>query len=149
MQMDPACNQPRPLGAATYRLQRTGTTAGRELLNRGPAAYSPMTHSKTDGTEPAKTAASADVHPAMPRPFKVARVEKTDAPDGSPGEDWYRYVLESGRSTITGHRRGSRKDVIAYAARCAEQLNVRGLSAQSIWSPRGRKPASSTTSSTT
>ena len=67
----------------------------------------------------------------MPRPFKVARVEKTDAPDGGQGQDWYRYVLESGRSTITGHRCGSRKDVLAYATQCAEQLNTRGLTGQS------------------
>lgn len=93
------------------------------------------------------TASTKANRPAMPRPFKVARVEKTDAPDGGQGQDWYRYVLESGRSTITGHRSGSRKDVLAYATQCAEQLNTRGLTGQSIWSPRGRKPAASTSSS--
>lgn len=81
------------------------------------------------------------IRPSMPRPFKVARVEKTDAPDGGQGQDWYRYILESGRSTITGQRCGSRKDVLAYATQCAEQLNTRGVTGQSIWSPRGRKPA--------
>lgn len=97
------------------------------------------------------TAATKSTRPAasMPRPFKVARVEKTDAPDGGQGQDWYRYVLESGRSTITGHRSGSRKDVLAYATQCAEQLNTRGLTGQSIWSPRGRKPAAATTTTTT
>lgn len=89
------------------------------------------------------TATAKTHHAAMPRPFKVARVEKTDAPDGGQGQDWYRYVLESGRSTITGQRSGSRKDVLAYATQCAEQLNTRGQTGQSIWSPRGRKPAAS------
>jgi len=83
----------------------------------------------------------ADTRPAVPRPFKVACVEKIDAPDGGEGHDWYRYVLESGRSTVTGQRRGSRKDVLAYATQCTEQMNARGLTGQSIWSPRGRKPA--------
>lgn len=85
---------------------------------------------------------------AKPRPFKVASVEKTTAPEGGQGQDWYRYILASGRSTVTGQRRGSRKDVLAYAAQCAEQLNARGLTGQSIWSPRGRKPAAAAASST-
>ena len=78
------------------------------------------------------------------RPFKVATVEKICAPDGGEGQDWYRYILDSGRSTISGQRRGSRKDVHGYATQCAEQLNTRGLTGQSIWSPRGRKPAAAT-----
>ncbi len=95
--------------------------------------------------EPVKTDAIADTRAAVPRPFKVACVEKIDAPDGSEGQDWYRYVLESGRSTVTGQRRGSRKDVLAYATQCTEQMNARGLTGQSIWSPRGRKPAAAST----
>ena len=82
------------------------------------------------------------IHTASLRLYKVARVEKTDPPDGTTGRNWHRYTLESGRSTITGHRQGSYKDVLAYATLCAEQLNARGNSTQSIWSPRGRKPAS-------
>jgi hypothetical protein len=75
------------------------------------------------------------------RLYKVARVERADPPDGATGRNWHRYTLESGRSTITGHRQGSYRDVLAYATLCAEQLNTRGRTAQSIWSPRGRKPA--------
>jgi len=73
--------------------------------------------------------------------FKVAHVEKTEAPNGEQGRDWYRYVLKSGSSTITGLRRGSRKYVHTYAMQCAEQLNTRAATHQSIWNPRGRKPA--------
>ncbi len=98
-----------------------------------------MTQETTTATAP--TTPVAGVSTAKLHPFKVVRVERTDAPDGGKGHDWYRYILESGRSTITGHRCGSRKDVHAYALRCAEQLNARGLTGQSIWSPRGRKPA--------
>lgn len=96
-----------------------------------------------DITNPGATA-PAELSPAMPRPFKVVSVERTGAPDGASGQDWYRYVLENNRSTITGQRRGSRKDVLAYATQYAEQLNARGLTGQSTWSPRGRKPAPTT-----
>lgn len=72
--------------------------------------------------------------------FKLLRVERADMPEGSRGSNWYRYVLENGRSTITGRRRGSLKDVTAYATRYAEQLNARAASASySIWAPRSSK----------
>ncbi len=100
---------------------------------------------QTDIKSPMAT--TTDKGPSKLAHFKVARVEKTGAPDGTEGQDWYRYVLESGRSTISGQRRGSRKDVHAYATQCAEQLNARGMTGQSIWSPRGRKPAAATSSS--
>lgn len=74
--------------------------------------------------------------------FEVASVERTDAPEGGRGRNWYRYVLKSHCSTITGQRRGSRQFVHDYAIQCAEQLNARAASCQSIWNPRGRKPAS-------
>lgn len=95
----------------------------------------------TDTTN-STSAVAVETNPALPRPFKVTSVEKTGAPDGGQGQDWYRYILENNRSTITGQRRGSRKDVLAYATQYAEQLNARGLTGQSTWSPRGRKPTS-------
>jgi len=78
---------------------------------------------------------------ARPRRYALARVEKTDPPDGGTGR-WYRYVLDNGRATITGVRCGSAKEVTDYATEYAEQLNTRNLTGQSTWSPRGRKPAS-------
>ncbi len=84
-----------------------------------------------------------DGRAATPYAFKVVQVERSSAPDGGEGQDWHCYVLKSSSSTIVGHRRGSRKEVIAYATQCAERLSARGLSAQTIWRPRGRKPASS------
>lgn len=79
------------------------------------------------------------------RPYKLASVDKIDAPDGTSGGKWYRYVLDNGRSTITGQRCGSVKEVTAYATQYAEQLNNRGLNGQSVWAPRGRKPAAAAT----
>lgn len=101
-----------------------------------------MTQQTIDATK--STATTADTQQAKLRLFKVASVDKISAPDGGEGQDWYRYVLDSGRSMISGQRRGSRKDVLAYAAQCVEQLNTRGQTGQSIWSPRGRKPAAAT-----
>jgi len=84
------------------------------------------------------TARTMKVLPAahLPSDFVVARVERTDVPDGGKGQTWYRYVLDNGRSKITGQRRGSLKDVTAHAQRYAEQLNARSLGAPSIWAPR-------------
>ena len=69
-------------------------------------------------------------------PFKLARVEKADMPDGGKGQHWYRYVLDNGRSTITGQRKGSLKDVTAHANRYAEQLNTRTFGSHSVWTSR-------------
>lgn len=82
---------------------------------------------------------TAERHPTPAHrisPYKLARVEKIDMPDSSRGHHWYRYVLENGRSTITGQRRGSLKDVTAHANRYAEQLNTRAFGAHSVWSTR-------------
>lgn len=73
--------------------------------------------------------------------FEVDRVEKTDAPDGEPQQDWYRYVLKNHKSTITGLRRGTHQHVCDYAAEYAEQLNARILFGSSRWSPNGSKIA--------
>jgi hypothetical protein len=78
---------------------------------------------------------------SKPRPYKVVRVEKTLMPEGGGGQNWYRYVLDNGRSTITGQRNGSLKDVTAYANQYAEQLNARGIGGHSVWSPRAKKQA--------
>lgn len=69
-------------------------------------------------------------------PYKLARVEKVDRPESSRGQHWYQYVLDNGRSTITGQRRGSLKDVTAHAHRYAEQLNTRAYGSHSVWSTR-------------
>lgn len=73
--------------------------------------------------------------------FKVALVEKAPALEGVEQQGWHRYVLENGRSTIEGQRKGSLNDVTAYATQYTEQLNARSTVARSTWSPRGKKPA--------
>ena len=63
--------------------------------------------------------------------YEVASVDAASAPDGGKGADWYRYVLSSGNSRIVGLRRGTREEVTAYAATCAEDFNLRGLTGRS------------------
>ena len=74
-----------------------------------------------------------------PRRYRVASVNQAQGPSGADG-DWFRYILEGGRSPITGLRRGSRDEVTEHANRCAEELNERnnGRSA-SAWAPRKAK----------
>lgn len=59
--------------------------------------------------------------------YGVASVEKAEMPAGSEGGEWYRYVLSSGSSRITGFHRGSRAEVEEYAVHCAEELNLRSI----------------------
>jgi RNA recognition motif-containing protein len=63
--------------------------------------------------------------------YGVAMVEKAPAPGDADGSDWYRYILSSGRSQITGFHRGSLAEVTEYATDCAENLNLRGTRGKS------------------
>ena len=92
-------------------------------------------------TDSPNSSAGEGTQPIPLHAYRVARVEKITAPDGGEGMDWRRYILESGRSIITGQRRGSREDVLSYATECAERLNARGRKGESSWSVRGKKPA--------
>jgi hypothetical protein len=67
--------------------------------------------------------------------YEVVSVEKSVMPDGTEADDWYRYVLSSGRSRITGFHRGSLDEVKEYATNCVEEFNlrsVRGKSARTV-----------------
>jgi hypothetical protein len=73
------------------------------------------------------------------RHYKVTSVVKAKAPGGADG-NWYRYVLEGGRSPITGLRRGTLKEVTEHAKRCAADLNERNSGrSPSAWAPRKSK----------
>ena len=72
--------------------------------------------------------------------YQVASVDKTVGPAGSDGDDWYCYVLKGGRSPITGWRRGTLQEVMAYAGRCADELNERSSGKRrSPWAPQRSK----------
>lgn len=81
-----------------------------------------------------------EIPTSLPSPrFEVTCVEKATMPTGTGGDDWYRYVLASGRSQITGYHRGTREEVSAYAETCAEEFNVRNATGKSARPPVTRK----------
>lgn len=57
--------------------------------------------------------------------YSVTCVEKVDAPQGSEGKNWYRYVIKAGGSTIAGCRRGTLQQVTCHAKTFADELNAR------------------------
>ena len=72
--------------------------------------------------------------------YNVVSVEKTEAPDGMEGANWYRYVIGRGTSTMVGSRRGTLKQVTEHAKTLASDLNARsGRNGKSLWAPRQNK----------
>jgi len=86
-----------------------------------------------------RDAAAKAAGSSLIRNYKVTSVVKAQAPNGADG-NWYRYVLEGGRSPITGLRRGTLKEVTEHAKRCAADLNERNSGrSPSAWAPRKGK----------
>jgi hypothetical protein len=100
-----------------------------------------------ESDQPTKQPAASDraswndeIPTSLPSPrFQVTSVEKATMPSGTDGDDWYRYVLASGRSQITGYHRGTHEEVSAYAETCAEEFNVRNATGKSARPPVTRK----------
>jgi hypothetical protein len=59
------------------------------------------------------------------RPYRVASVEKTAVPQGAEGDNWCRYVLDNGYTTLMGWRRGSLREIMQHAVQYADALNTR------------------------
>ncbi len=74
-----------------------------------------------------------------PSPYRLVEVAKTQVPQDTSGQKWFRYVLDNGNSQITGKRSGSLKTVTAYATQYAAQLNARSATGNSVWAPRAKK----------
>lgn len=73
-------------------------------------------------------------------PFVVKQVEKTCAPEGGEGDNWYCYIVKGGRSTITGYSQGSHWQVMQHAEAFVEGLNARASGrAGSLWALRKKK----------
>lgn len=65
--------------------------------------------------------------------FNLTAIEKTAPPDGGANGVWYRYVLENGKSTITGYRQGSKEQVMRYARDFAADVNARAARGYTAW----------------
>ncbi len=76
------------------------------------------------------------------QPFCVNSVEKINDPALGSTESWYRYVIKSGKSCITGMHRGTLVEVREFAEDCAEAFNQRNNakgSRSNTWSSRNKK----------
>lgn len=71
--------------------------------------------------------------------FAVASVEKTASPEGLPGDNWHRYIIACGDSTIEGLKPGTLHAVTAHAQSVADDLNERKHSQGSTYAPRSRR----------
>lgn len=62
--------------------------------------------------------------------YQVVVVEKTTAPDGMSGDNWYRYVIQKGNlanTVMECKKTGSLKDVTEHAEGVAETINSRKI----------------------
>ena len=71
--------------------------------------------------------------------YHVVSVEKSEAPEGMPGNNWHRYVIGRGTSKIEGFRPGTLKAVTKHATECVEELNARAFRGYSTYAPRNNK----------
>lgn len=58
-------------------------------------------------------------------PFELVSVQKTLAPQGSDGNDWFSYRISQGTNMITGYRQGSLTVVKESLAELIVGLNER------------------------
>jgi len=62
----------------------------------------------------------------MERPYEIASIQRGEAPPGTEGSYWYRYVIAfNGSNTIHGCRRGGLKSVTMAVEEIVVQLNER------------------------
>ena len=62
--------------------------------------------------------------------YHVIKVEKTTAPEGMPGENWYLYVIQKGNLTnsiLECKKTGTLKSVTKHAKEVTETINSRNI----------------------
>ena len=67
---------------------------------------------------------------AIESKYQVIMVEKTTAPEGMPGDNWFRYVIQKGdlaNSIMECKKTGSLKTVTEHAKDQAEIINSRNV----------------------
>ena len=68
--------------------------------------------------------------------YKVITVEKTTAPEGLPGDDWYLYVIKKDHSVLQCKKSGSLKSVTKHAKEAAELINSRNIGGSNAYASR-------------
>ena len=59
--------------------------------------------------------------------YQVIQVEKTSAPEGTPGDNWFLYVIKKGNSIMECKKSGTLKTVTKHAEHVAELINLRNV----------------------
>ena len=59
--------------------------------------------------------------------YHVTTVEKTSAPEGMAGDNWYRYVIKRGKQVIDCKKTGTREAVTEHAENVAEMISSRHM----------------------
>jgi len=69
--------------------------------------------------------------------FILVSVEKSEAPKGTKGDNWYKYIIERGNNKIVGNMCGSLQKVEKNVSDYVDNLNERVASpkGRSLWSP--------------
>lgn len=73
------------------------------------------------------------------QPYLLESVEKIDAPDGLPGNNWHRYIIKRGESVIKGTKTGTLESVTAHAQKAADDMNLRAQNGGSYYAPTHRQ----------
>lgn len=55
--------------------------------------------------------------------YEIKSLERVNAPYGLQGESWYQFVIENDINSITGFRRGKKKDVFKVVTDSVRRLN--------------------------
>ena len=61
----------------------------------------------------------------MGQAYEIVSIDSADAPSGTEGDNWHRYVIAQGTNTIRGHRQGSLRSVKIAVDELVAQLNER------------------------
>ncbi|TDY00938.1 hypothetical protein [Thiohalophilus thiocyanatoxydans] len=56
--------------------------------------------------------------------YTVVSIQKSPAPHGQSGDNWYRYEISGGATTIIGYRRGTLGEARVLARECVIHLNT-------------------------
>ncbi len=80
-----------------------------------------------------------------PTEYRIVKLEKTCAPPGAVGDNWYTYTIERNSLTnIVGNRRGTLEQVSEYVREYVADINSRhGNGGYSLWMTRknNKQPA--------
>ena len=71
--------------------------------------------------------------------YQVISVEKTAAPEGLTGNNWFRYEIGVGSSKLVGNKPGTLNAVTEHAHTLADDMNNRASGNKSMYTPRVKK----------